>query len=290
MLKQMLISFWRLMGHLPLKWLHALGYLLGYLFNWVPNRERDVTQVNLDICYPSLPVQERGVMRRKVLQQIACSMLELSYIWFRPMSQVSSLVKGVTGEDLFKREPGQGLIILLPHMGCWEVLGLTLPEHEKITSLYQPPNEPMLEDLVKAARERNGSTLVPTDNQGIKQIYLALQSGGVTCILPDQIPKTRAAHYAPFFGRPALTMMLVNRLVRKTGAKVIFGFAERLPKGSGFRIHYSPAPEEIGDADTDVAARALNLGLEQLIEQSPEQYQWSYKRYNMQPEGMESPY
>jgi KDO2-lipid IV(A) lauroyltransferase len=175
-------------------------------------------------------------------------------------------------------------------MGCWEVLGLTLPSHERITSLYQPPNEPLLEDLVKGARERNGSTLVPTDNQGIKQIYLTLQSGGVTCILPDQIPKTKAAHYASFFGRPALTMMLVNRLVRKTGAKVIFGFAERLPGGSGFHIHYSAAPEEIGDSDSDVAARALNLGLEQLIQQRPEQYQWSYKRYNMQPEGMESPY
>jgi KDO2-lipid IV(A) lauroyltransferase len=290
MLRKILISLWRLMGHLPLAWLHAAGHLLGHLYNGMPNRERDVTQVNLEICYPSLSVQERELMRRKVLQQIGCSLLELSYVWFRPMSQVSSLVQAVSGESLLQREPGQGLIILLPHMGCWEVLGLTLPTHEKITSLYQPPNEPLLDDLMKRARQRNGSTLVPTDSQGIKQIFLALQAGGVTCILPDQIPRTKASHFAPFFGRPALTMMLINRLVRKTGAKVIFGFAERLPRGAGFHIHYTPAPEGLGDSDKDVAARALNLGLEQMIEQKPEQYQWSYKRYNKQPEGMESPY
>jgi Kdo2-lipid IVA lauroyltransferase/acyltransferase len=290
MLRRILIYLWRLMGRLPLRWLHATGRLLGLLYDLIPNRERRVTQINLEICYPSMEAQQRDRMRRKVLQEIGCSMLEVSYIWFRPMSQVSSLVRAVSGESLLQREPGRGLIILLPHLGCWEVLGLTLPSDEKITSLYQPPNEPLLESLVKQARERNGSTLVPTDSQGIKQIYTALQAGGVTCILPDQIPKTKAAHFAPFFGRPVLTMMLVNRLVRKTGAKVIFGFAERLPRGSGYHIHYSPAPDGIGDADADVAATALNLGLERLIQEKPEQYQWSYKRYNNQPEGMELPY
>ncbi|MCU7916587.1 MAG: lysophospholipid acyltransferase family protein [Candidatus Thiodiazotropha sp. (ex Gloverina cf. vestifex)] len=291
MLIRFLISLWRRLGFLPLSRLHAIGQTLGLFYDWFPNRERHATQVNLELCYPGLSPQDRRTLRRTILQQIGCSLMELPYIWFRPMDEVSSLVREVSGASLLERDPGQGLILLLPHLGCWEVLGLTLPPSEKITSLYRPPRESELEDLVKQARERNGSTLVSTDTQGVKQIYLALQSGGTTCILPDQQPKSaRASVFAPFFGIPALTMLLINRLARKTGAKVIYGYAERLPKGRGFHIHYYPAPPGIDDEDPQVAAAALNQGLETVIRHQPEQYQWSYKRFHDQPDGKLSPY
>ncbi|MCU7845589.1 MAG: lysophospholipid acyltransferase family protein [Candidatus Thiodiazotropha sp. (ex Monitilora ramsayi)] len=291
MLLRALISLWRRTGYLPLSWLHTIGRMLGLLYDWIPNRERHVAQVNLELCFPELTWQERKTMRRRVLQQIGCSLMELPYVWFRPMDQVSGLVQEVSDASLMQREPGQGLILLLPHLGCWEILGLTLPSDEKVTSLYRPPREPLFEDLVKGARERNGATLVPTDTQGVKQIYQALRAGSVTCILPDQEPKhSRASLFAPFFGTPALTMLLVNRLARKTGAKVIYAHAERLPSGRGYHIHFNPAPDGVSDADPQVAATALNRGLEKVILQHPEQYQWSYRRYNEQPEGSDSPY
>ena len=92
-------------------------------------------------------------------------------------------------------------------------------------------------------RSRSGVRPVPTDPGGIKALYQALGRGEMVVILPDQQPKARvrgAGVFAPFFGVPALTMVLVGRLARKTGAPVIFSFAERLPGSAGYRNPMGP--------------------------------------------------
>jgi KDO2-lipid IV(A) lauroyltransferase len=109
--------------------------------------------------------------------------------------------------------------------------------------------------------------------------------------LPDQEPKAdRGSVFAPFFGVPAFTMLLVNRLARRTGARVVFLFAERLPGAQGFWLHCLEAPEGV-DAEDDVeAATALNLGVERCVRVCPEQYVWSYKRFRSRPGGGPHPY
>jgi KDO2-lipid IV(A) lauroyltransferase len=120
---------------------------------------------------------------------------------------------------------------------------------------------------------------VRASGAGVRALYRRLESGGTVGILPDQRPKQGDGVMAPFFGVPALTMVLLSRLARSTGAAVLFAFAERLPRGAGYRIHVLEAPPRIDDADLDVACAALNRGVEQCVELAFEQYQWTYKRF-----------
>jgi KDO2-lipid IV(A) lauroyltransferase len=222
---------------------------------------------------------------------MGATLMEMALIWFAPNKRVLGLVKQVSGAELLDRAQGQGVIILAPHLGCWEIIGQELPTHERVTCLYRPPRNLAYETVIKQARERAGAELVPTDASGVKRIYQTLKGGGVTCILPDQQPKSDSgAVFAPFFGVPALTMLLINRLARKTNAKVIFAYAERLSAGVGYHIHYVPADEKIRDEDPEVAASALNQGIETIVRELPSQYQWSYKRFQIQPDGEKSPY
>ncbi|HEV7489477.1 MAG TPA: hypothetical protein VGO25_01635, partial [Rhodanobacteraceae bacterium] len=78
---------------------------------------------------------------------------------------------------------------------------------------------------------------------------------------------------------PALTMVLLSRLARSTEADVLFAFAERLPRGGGFRLHFLEAPPNIAAEDLDVACAALNRGVEQCVALAFAQYQWTYKRF-----------
>jgi KDO2-lipid IV(A) lauroyltransferase len=291
MLFRLFLSLWRRLGRLPLAWLHACGRMLGLCYALLPNRERRTIRINLALCFPELDESRREALCRRTLQQMGCSLMELPLIWFRPLAEVRRLVCETRGEEHLQRAPGQGLILLLPHLGNWELIGLLLPAREEVTSLYRPPRKGQLEAMIKQARERSGATLVPTDNRGVKRIYQALQRGGATCVLPDQEPKADSASvFAPFFGHPALTMLLINRLAKKTGAKIVLAYAVRLPRGAGFRIHYRPAPAGLDDADPRQAASAMNRALEAVIREYPEQYQWSYKRFRSQPEGQRSPY
>ncbi len=291
MLIRFFIALWQRLGFLPLSWLHAVGRFIGLLYWLLPNRERRTVRINLALCFPELDEAQRAVLCRRTLQEMGCSLMELSAIWFQPVEKVTALVRQVSGEEHLRRAPGQGLIILAPHLGCWEIIGVVLPASERVTSLYRPPRKPQLEALIKQARERSGSTLVATNTRGVKRLYQALQQGGATCILPDQQPKSsRAAVFAPYFGQPALTMLLIQRLARKTGAKIVFAFAQRLPSGAGYHLRYQAAPAGLDDEDPQRAAEALNRGLESVIREIPEQYQWSYKRFRTQPDEAASPY
>jgi KDO2-lipid IV(A) lauroyltransferase len=122
---------------------------------------------------------------------------------------------------------------------------------------------------------------------GVRTLFKRLLVGGVVGILPDQQPKAGEGEFAPFFGTPALTMVLLSRLAQRTGATVLFAFAERLPRGEGFRMRFLPAPEGIDAEDLPAAVAALNRGVENCVKIAPAQYQWAYKRYSIRPAGDE---
>jgi Kdo2-lipid IVA lauroyltransferase/acyltransferase len=284
-------TIWRWMHVLPLPWLHAFGRQIGNLFRLIPNRERRVIEINLQLCFPEQSERELRDLRNRTLQEMGCTLMEMSAVWFRPLDEVMSLIHSIEGEACFNREAGQGVIILAPHIGCWEMIGLELQRRGQVTNLYRPPRMAIFDEVMKQARERGGAELVPTDNSGVKRLLATLKAGGISGILPDQQPKSdKGAVFAPFFHWPALTMLLVNRLARKTGAKVVLACAERLDRGRGYKVHYLPAPEGVADEDPVKAATALNQGVEQLIRLFPSQYQWSYKRFSRQPDGRGSPY
>ena len=178
-------------------------------------------------------------------------------------------------------------------MGNWEVALRNLTTRIRVTALYRQPKMEGLDQFIRDGRSRSGANLVPANIQGVKSLYAALKNREIMAILPDQQPKgtgDKWGVFAPFFGQSALTMLLVNRLARKTGAPVLFWYAERLPGARGFRLNCLEAPEGIADPDPLVAAAALNKGLEACIRRCPDQYLWSYKRFSRQPEGGGSPY
>jgi Kdo2-lipid IVA lauroyltransferase/acyltransferase len=79
--------------------------------------------------------------------------------------------------------------------------------------------------------------------------------------------------------------VLIARLARKTGATLIMAYAERLPHGAGYHLHLREAPAEFANADPEQAAFMLNQLIEAGVRAHPDQYQWNYKRFRIQPEG-----
>jgi KDO2-lipid IV(A) lauroyltransferase len=76
-------------------------------------------------------------------------------------------------------------------------------------------------------------------------------------------------------------MTLISKLARKTGAPVVAAYAERLPRGKGFRARFRPVDEKVSDPSAEVSAAAVNDAVEELVRLSPDQYQWTYRRFGM---------
>jgi KDO2-lipid IV(A) lauroyltransferase len=277
----------RLIGRLPLRCLHAIGAGVGWLLWILHAAPRRRAQISLSLAITQNDAETRQLARASLIES-GKALLEVARIWSGDPTQALALIREVRGAELFDAalRDGRGLIIAAPHLGCWELLNFWLCSRTPIAIAYRPPRVAALEPLLIKARGALAPEQVPAEGAaGVRKLFKRLRDGGVLGILPDQQPKQGEGEFAPFFGTPALTMVLLSRLAQRTGASVLFAFAERLPRGAGYRIHILPAPPGIADADLPTAVAALNRGVEDCVRLAPAQYQWSYKRYSKRPPG-----
>jgi KDO2-lipid IV(A) lauroyltransferase len=271
----------RIAGVLPLPVVHACGAALGYVLWILRSRARRIAERNLSLVITQDGDEKRQTLARASLIEAGKALAETATIWGGSPQRALGLVRDVRGEALFEaaRQRGRGLIIAAPHLGCWELLNYWLASRAPLSIVYRPPRQPSLEPLLLKVRGGLPVEQVRASGAGVRTLYRRLAGGGVVGILPDQRPKQGEGVMAPFFGVPALTMVLLSRLAHSTGAEVLFAFAERLPRGAGYRLHFLEAPPHIADDDLDVACAALNHGVERCVELAFAQYQWTYRRF-----------
>lgn len=272
----------RLLGLLPLRWLQAVGAGVGRLALRRGGKMARYTAVNIGIVKPELDETARAALVREAMIEGGKSITEIVKIWGSGAERALGLVREVRGEALFDAAlaSGKGVIIAAPHLGCWELLNYWLCRKTSMAILYRPPRIAAVEALLRKVRGALAPEQVRAEGAGVRTLYKRLAAGGTVGILPDQKPRAGEGEFAQFFGREAMTMVLLPRLAARTGATVLFAFAERLPRGEGYRIHFLPAPDGLDDADLPHACAALNRGVEKCVNLAFAQYQWHYKRYS----------
>ena len=279
----------RLLGLLPFKLNRALATALGRLLSRVSTEARQVTRINLSLCLPDHP--DREALVRESLVESVKNTFEIARFWSKPEDGLQRVVSeqgdGPLREAVANKEP---ILILAPHLGCWEVLNFWLARKFGLHAMFAPSGLPELDALVKQGREHFGTTMYPATARGVAGLVRAMRKGALTAILPDQVADRRSGRFAPFFGQPAYTGTLSCKLVKQTNARVFMAWARRLPGDQGFEIRVRPADPDIHDEDLDHALRAMNRSIEAVILEEPAQYLWSYKRFRRQPPGGTLPY
>ena len=278
-------------ARLPWPLLRALADGVAALSIAVNAREARVARRNLELIRPDLDGAAREMLMRDILRTTARQAFETLRLWTRPASRNLAEIAEVHGEARFDAallEP-RGLLVAAPHMGNWELLNQWLAMKTPLAILYRPPESAIGEAFLRRVRANAGGDVeqVRAEAAGVRTLLKRLQKGGVVGILPDQQPKAGDGEFAPFFGKPALTMTLLSRLAHRSGAQVVLAWCRRLP-GDGpprFALHIVPAPDAVADADPQRAVAALNAALEAAIGADFTQYQWTYKRYTLRPPG-----
>ncbi|QFU74169.1 bacitracin ABC transporter permease [Halioglobus maricola] len=269
---------------LPLSWARALGRAAVSVYWPFGGRSRRVTERNIELAYPELSEAEQAAMALASLRETGALAGELGHVWLRSWEYVQQLILRVDGSELITeaQQQGRGVIVLAPHLGNWEVVGLHTGTLGSMVSLYEPPKLEAIGPMIESARQRSGATLVPTDSRGLVKLLRSVKGGKISGILPDQAPGDVASgENIPFMGVPCFTPTLANNMIRRTGALAVFGFAERVP--GGFSVRYFPAEDAIYDEDNAISLAALNRGVEKCLRHCDTQYQWEYKRFRVRP-------
>ena len=272
-------------GSLPLGVQRALGTLAGRLLHARNNREAKVARRNLELIAPQLSPAERELQVGEILRATGRNGMETLRVWTHSRAANLKLVRAVHGEDLFARRlaEGRGLIIAAPHYGNWELLIEYLASRAPFSLVYRVPESRAGDVFLRRARNGHNVQLVPAESNAMRPLWRALKAGEIVGITPDQQPKAGAGVFASFFGKAALTLSLIPKLAERSGAPVLFAYAE--PVAGGFDIHFEPAPTDIAAPDLALACTAMNQRVEEIARRDLRQYQWTYKRYTKRPPG-----
>lgn len=282
----MLVGLFRFLSWLPLPLLHGLGVVLGWAIYLSPGRHRARLKNNL---------QQSGLLAGHphllgaVVGETGKGLLELAAVWQRPLDKVVRLVREVRGWEAFEAalQSGRGVVLIGPHVGCFESISLYIAARQPFTAMYKPARREEVDRLMRQGRERGQARLVPTDLSGVKALLGALKRGEAIGVLPDQVATLGDGVWAPFFGRWAYTPTMTVRLIQSSGATALMAYAERLSWGRGYRIHFDPLEAPLPKGRVE-AASALNREVERVARKLPAQYMWSYNRYK-KPGGAEPP-
>ncbi|MEO6967966.1 MAG: lysophospholipid acyltransferase family protein [Rhodanobacteraceae bacterium] len=280
----LLYGLLRLASRLPLRTLHALGHVFGTWLWLSGNRKRAVVEINLRLVRPQLDAAARDKLAHDCLIETGKSLVEVFGIWGR-VQRTLDRVREVRGEPLFDAAlaSDRGLILCAPHLGSWEVANYWVGARTPFATFYTQPRYPQAEALLRRLRDEGASIQFPIDDTGVRRVFRHLSGGGVVSIMPDHVPRSGGV-IAPFFGAPALTMTLLPRLARRTGANVLMLFVERLPRAQGFNIHFREPSVALIDTDPLIACTALNAAVESCVDAAFTQYQWNYKRFKTRPD------
>ena len=280
-----------LLSLLPRKFSQRLGTLAGMLNGKLGSRSARVTRANIDLCLPGLAdnLADNDKFSTQSLIETGKTLMETPAVWLGDIERIDGWIQVVHNEAMLQEHLNNsaGLLVLLPHMGNWELFNVFYRRYGQMTALYQPPRQDYMQKLMQKVRLRHGNHMVPTTRSGLKQLYKTLREGGTAVILPDQVPTT--GQFVPFFGHPALTDVLASRLLKKTGAKALGITMVRNEEGL-FEAHVLAPDSSIYEPDEVTSIRAVNDLMQTCAEIAPKQYQWEYKRFRERPAGSEKIY
>jgi KDO2-lipid IV(A) lauroyltransferase len=283
------VAFMRFFAPMPLWLARGIGALLGLIAAYIPTRELEVARINIDLCFAGEDASWRRRLLRRHYIETGKAFAETCGIWMTTDDRHLRKVRRVIGEELLQvaRESGEGILLLVPHLGNWEIAGNWCTSRFPVTGMYKPGKYPEVDAIMRKGREKYMGVTVPTDASGVRAMVKTLAQGGCLFILPDHEPDpAMGGEYAPLFGVQAMTGTLTSKLAcGRRPVRVLALYARRLPWAQGWDVVFREADPQLRDPDLAVSLAAMNRTVEALIRECPEQYQWTYKRFKNRPPG-----
>lgn len=282
------VWFMRVLAHVPLPALRALGWCLGQLLYVLAVPRRKVALRNLALCFPKATVAQRSRWARETFVVFCQTWLDRSWLWFAPREVVQRRVRLQGALD--ELEGDAPTIIFAPHFYGMDAGGtaLTLHTPRAFTSIFSTHPDPAVDAWFMAGRQRFGDVRMLNRADGVKPIISNLRKGGLLYLLSDMDFGPGESIFVPFYGVPTATVPSLPRFARLGRAKVIGMYTRLAP--TGYVAEITPAWEGYPSDDVEADTAQMNLRLQSYIDTMPGQYYWVHKRFKTRPAGEPSVY
>ncbi|MBC7603897.1 MAG: lipid A biosynthesis acyltransferase [Ramlibacter sp.] len=273
----------RLLAHLPLAWIRAFGWLLGWVLYALIVPRRRIARRNLDLCFPHWTEAQRAALVPRIFVLFAQAWLDRSWLWHaKPDVTMSRLQLTGAVDELTDSEP---TVIFAPHFVGMDAgwTALTQQLARGFTTIYTDQSNKVVDAWVLRGRQRFGSVRLFSRSEGVKAIVASLRKGEPLYLLPDMNFGAQESVFVPFYGVVAATVPSLSRFAKLGRAKVV-PVITRMTK-SGYEVQVLPALRNFPTDDPVADTARMNEVLQGYIDTMPEQYYWVHKRFKSRPGG-----
>ena len=209
---------------MPGPWVFHFGEALAGVAWYFMLKRRRIVLRNLRIAYcDQMDLDEIKKLAKKSFVRAGANLLSSVHTAGLPAEKLSEVLQIENLELLQKfADEGKGVVLLLSHMGNWELLSRLIyfmPEGVPLGGMYRPLNNPYMDERVRARRQVDGSQMF-SKRDSFHQITRFLRDGGVVGVLMDQ-RVGRNGDLIQFFGRLTRASPLPSLLARRAKCDVI---------------------------------------------------------------------
>ncbi|PWC12022.1 kdo(2)-lipid IV(A) palmitoleoyltransferase [Brenneria roseae subsp. americana] len=279
-----------LLVQLPYPLLMRIGRNAGRLSRLVLKRRVSIARRNLELCFPTISVEEREAMIVNNFASLGMALVETGMAWFWSDRRVRHWFD-VSGLEHLQQACAKerGVMVIGIHFMSLELGGRAMGLCQPMMAMYRPHNNKVMEMVQTWGRSRSNKAMI--DRKDLRGMVHALRRGEAVWFAPDQDYGPRGSVFAPFFAvKKAATTSGTYTIARLAKPAMITTVLIRNPDASGYRLVIQPELQNYPYHDEQEAACYINKVIEREIMRAPEQYLWLHRRFKTRPTGEVSLY
>lgn len=276
-------------------------YLISYLPFWVMYRVSDICYIilyylvgyrkgvvlqNLRNSFPEKSEREIKQISKEFYHYFCDLILEtLKTLTIRPKAVRKRVVLAEKDLEVFARfyRQQQSVMIVMGHWGNWELAGarFAVEDLHPLFIVYHPLRNPYFEKLVYHMRTRLGNGLFPMKDT-FREMVRHRKEIIATAFIADQTPHNlTTAFWTDFLGQDTPVFPGPEVISQKFDYPIIYVGARRLKRGY-YQLECEVLVEAPKEMEKGVITDMHIQRLEKDIEQQPEIWLWTHRRWKHQ--------
>ena len=271
-----LVTLWRLIVFMPLKFQDLISKFFGHLINFIPIKRNRISKINIDLCFKDLNQKERLSIYKKNIKAFARVIFDTGIAWFWSDNKIKKnipyKIKGLKNL-LSNQNSGIGVLLFFKHSLHLELDSRILAMHAEIYGIEREHNSKKFENIQKMGRLKSMKGI--TDRENTFTFMRWLKKGKTVLYAPDQDYGIKKSIEVNFFGVPAATVKAPLKIIEKTGCKTFFidSYYEQ------DTLILDLEEINIDQSSIENFCEKLNLFIENKIRIHPHEYLWQHRRF-----------
>jgi KDO2-lipid IV(A) lauroyltransferase len=280
------IFFLYLVSLLPFWFLYGVADAIFLILYYVIRYRRGVVKLNLKNSFPERTEAERNKIERRYYRYMADLMVETIKMITVSEKSLRKRMKPTNPElvdHYFKQ--GRSIIAAAGHYCNWEMAALAfgLLTNEKRIIVYKPQTNDVFNDMFNRVRARFGAILVAM-KQTLRTMIAFKNDLTFSVLVSDQTPNMHEINYfTNFLNQPTAVFLGIEKLAKLIDAVVIFYRIDRVRRGY-YTYTLVPLIEQPKQTTDHEITEAHVRYLEKLIQEKPQYWLWSHRRWKYRPE------